>query len=180
MAEKHFAKFFGLSPGDTLKVGDKVFTVVGTVSTPDESQISAANIYINLSAAQQVLGVSGFSRLYVRTDNLSSDDLVRTAVARINPNALVISGSSISASLNAAVKVYGRFHLLAIGLMMLIAALIMFQINTAGLLERRKEIGVMQSVGWTKRAISGQVAGELFAESVMACVVGAAVGFFII
>jgi putative ABC transport system permease protein len=170
--EKHFAKFYGLKVGDNLKLGDANFQVVGTVAVGGESQVSAQNIYINLADAQRLLGTNDFSQLYLRMDSLSSEDAVRSQIARIDPQAVTTSASSIAASLSNAVSIYQKFQALGAAILALIVALILFQVSVTGLLERRREVGVMQAVGWTGKDVSRQVVAEVIMNTVGGCILG--------
>lgn len=177
VVEKHFAKFYSLKVGSNLKLGDLNYQVVGIVAAQDESQVSAANIYMNLDDAQKLLGTSGYSQLYLRLDTLSSEDMVRTEISRIDTGAVITSSSSIAASLGNVVKIYDKFHILGSAILAVIVAFILFQVNTTGLLERKRDIGIMQAVGWTRRNIGGQIVSEVFLQTILGCIVGVVISF---
>ncbi len=172
VVEKHFAKFYNVNVGDGLKLGDSTFQVIGTVAAEGESQVSSENIFMNLADAQKLLGVEGYSQLYLRLDNLSSEDQVRSQISRVNAKMVVVSGSSISTSLSNMVSIYERFRTLGAALLAIIVALILFQVSATGLIERRREIGIMQAVGWTRRDIGLQVAAEVTLGTVLGCLFG--------
>lgn len=180
VVEKHFAKFYGVKMGDSLKLGTTSFDIVGILTSQDESQVSSTNIYMNLNDAQQLLGITGYSQLYVRLDALSSEDTVRSAISRVDTSAVVVSGNSIAASLGNMVKIYDRFHLLGSAILALIVAFILFQVNTTGLLERKRDIGIMQTVGWTRKNIGTQIVTEVFVQTILGCVLGIAISFIIL
>ena len=180
VVEKHFAKFYGVKPGDSLELGGTSFEIVGLIAVEGESQISAANIYMNLSNAQMLLGTDGYGQLYVRLDALSSEDAVRVEVSRLNTSAIITSSSSIAASLGNVIKIYERFHVLGSLILALIVAFILFQVNATGLLERKRDIGIMQTVGWTRRNISTQVISEVFLQTILGCILGIVISFIIL
>ena len=68
----------------------------------------------------------------------------------------------------------------AAAILTLIVAFILFQVNAAGLIERRKEIGVMQTVGWTKKNISQQIISEIFLQAILGCVLAVAISIIAI
>ncbi len=177
VVEKHFAKFYHLKVGSSLKLGDLNFQVVGIVATQDESQVSATNIYMNLNDAQKLLETNGYSQLYVRLDAMSSEDMVRTEIGRIDTSAIITSSSSIAASLGNVIKIYERFHILGSAILALIAAFILFQVNATGLLERKRDIGIKQAVGWTRKNIGAQVVSEVFVQTILGCIVGVVISF---
>jgi len=168
--EEHFARFYGLKPGERQNIGNVTFAIVGIVAAQSQSQVSAINIYMDLVDAQQLLGTDGYSQLYMKIDNLSSEDAITSAISRADSSAVVVSGNSIATSLSNAVKIYDRFHILGSAILTFTATLILIQINAAGLIERRKEIGVMQTVEWTKKNIGQQIILEIFLQAVLGCV----------
>jgi putative ABC transport system permease protein len=172
LVEKHFAKFYGLKLGDNLQLGNSTFEIIGILATPGESQISATNIYTNLTDAQRLLDTQGYSHLYVRLDALSSEDIIRSEIDKIDKDAVVISGSSIATSLSNVIKIYEKFRVLVLAIIAVILTLILFQVNAASLVERRKDIGVLQTIGWTSANISWQIVSEIFLQTILGFVMG--------
>lgn len=172
VVEKHFAKFYGYKVGNSIDIGNNSFDIVGIVTAEGESQVSATNIFMNLVDAQQLLNIDGYNQVYVQLDSLSSEDSVRSAISQIDTNASVISGNTIAASLSNAVKIYNNFRVLGIVILALIVAFILFQVSATGLIERRKEIGIMQTVGWSGRNIRTQIISEIFLQTVAGCIIG--------
>jgi putative ABC transport system permease protein len=175
--EKHFAKFYNLKPGSTLQLGNTTFEIVGIIAIQGEGQVSATNIYTSLVDAQKLLNTTGYSQMYISLDSLSSEDAVRSEISQVDQNALVVSGSSIAASLSNVVKIYQQFHLLALIIIAIILGLILFQINSTSLMERRKDIGILQTVGWTKTNISSQIVSEVFIQTISGFIIGIGVSF---
>ena len=48
------------------------------------------------------------------------------------------------------------------------------------LMERKKEIGVMQAVGWTQRNIETQIVSEVFLAAISGCIIGVAISDLVI
>jgi putative ABC transport system permease protein len=180
LLEKHFAKFYGLKPGDQLQLGNSSFQVVGIVAVEDKSQVSATNVYINLPDAQSLLGTADYSQLYLQIDSLSSEKAVRSEITGVDKDAMALSSSSIAASLGNYMDIYERYQLLVLLILAAILALILFQVNTASLMERRRDIGVLQTVGWTKRNISAQIVSEVFIQTILGFILGIAVSALIL
>ncbi len=172
VTEKHFAKFYGLKPGDSLQLGDYSFDIVGTVAVEDKSQVSATNVYISLADAQQLYGKSGCSQLYIRLDSLSAERVVRSEITQVDHDALTLSSSSIAASLGNYTDIYEKYQFLAVIIIALILSLILFQVNTAALRERRHDIGILQAVGWTRQNISSQIVVEIFIQTLLGFLLG--------
>ncbi len=180
VVEKHFARFYGLKLGDSLLLGSTPFEIIGILSAQEESQISATNLYINLPDAQTLLDTKGYSQLYIRLDALSSEDTVRSEVSQIDKDAVVVSASSIAASLSNVIRIYEKFRLLVLAIIAVILTLILFQVNTSSLMERRKDIGILQAVGWTKANISRQIVSEIFVQTMFGFVLGIIVSTLIL
>ena len=53
------------------------------------------------------------------------------------------------------------------------------KITTVNLLERKRDIAIMQSVGWTRKEISGQIVAEFIIQTIGGFVSGLAVSFAI-
>ena len=133
VVEKHFAKFYGVKVGDSLKLGNSCFKIVGILLRPG-SEPGIRNQYLyEPGDAQKLLGTNGYSQLYVRLDALSSEDTVRSAISHLDVSAVVVSGNSIAASLGNMVKIYEKIPNPGVSYPGLIVAFILFQVNTAGL-----------------------------------------------
>ena len=170
--ETHFANFHHLRVGGNITVGDAMFTVKGLIKTKDESNLLASNIYLTLPEAQRLGGVEGCNQLYLKIDDLSNEQLVKSEILRIDDRAVAMSGSSISASLGNLAKAYDDFQWIGLGVMTLIAGLVLFKVNAAVLLERKRDIAVLRSVGWTKKEITGQIVSEVLLQVVLGFTVG--------
>jgi len=70
--------------------------------------------------------------------------------------------------------------LLFLAIVAVIMALILFQVNTNSLMERRKDIGILQTVGWTKANISRQIVSEIFVQTMIGFVLGLIVSVLIL
>jgi len=82
-------------------------------------------------------------------------------------------GNYISASLKNVVNIYGTFYWVGVGIMALIAILVLFKVNALALLERRRDIAILQSVGWTKMEIARQILSETSLQTMLGFVLGA-------
>jgi len=171
--ESHFANFHHLRIGDNITVNDETFTIKGLVKIREGSELLASNIYLTLPDAQRLGGVRGYNQLYLKIDDLSNEQLVKSEIARIDGRAVAMSGNSISASLGNLVKVCDEFQWIGVGIMTLIAGLVLFKVNAAVLLERKRDIAVMQSVGWTRKEIMGQIVSEVLLQMLLGFTVGA-------
>jgi ABC-type antimicrobial peptide transport system permease subunit len=56
--------------------------------------------------------------------------------------------------------------------MTLIAGLVLFKVNAGALLERKRDIAILRSVGWTKREITRQIVSEVLAQVSLGFAIG--------
>ena len=179
VVEKHFAKFNNWIVGSNISIGDKTFKVVGTLSS-EEGQIFSSNIYIKAKDAYHLFGTRGFNQIYLKVDELSSEKQTKNEIQEVNKDIITISGNSLSASLSNVVNIFAKFYYLGLGMMTLIAVLILLKIYTINLLERKKDIAIMRSVGWSKKDITKQITTELFVQTILGYLLGLFVSFVIV
>jgi ABC-type lipoprotein release transport system permease subunit len=172
IVENHFAKSNHLKIGDNMTLNGELFGVIGTFTVGEGSQIAASNVYMLLPAAQRLGNVSGYDQLYIKIDSLANEGTVKSELSGLNPAIISISGSSIGASIGNVANIYGEFRLLGIGVILLITLLIVFKVNAMGLIERRRDIALLQSVGWTRRNITRQIASEIVLQTVFGFIIG--------
>jgi len=170
--ESHFAKFNRMKVGDNISLGGNVFRIAGILKIGEGSPIFSSNVYVTSSDAQNISGIKGYDQIYLKVDDLSNEDAVKKDVSQIDPRINSVSGNYISASLKNVVTIYGTFYWVGVGFMALVAVLVLFKVNAMALLERRRDIAILQSVGWTKRDINQQILFETSLQTIMGFVLG--------
>ena len=135
---------------------------------------------MELSDAQNISGVRGYNQQYLKIDDLSNEALVKSEITQIDERMVAISGNSVSASIGNVVNIYNRFYLIGISMMILVAFLVLFKVNATGLLERKKEIAIMQSVGWTKKEVTKQITSEVFLQTLLGFILGVIASIIVI
>jgi len=170
--ESHFAKFNNLKVGDNISLGGEAFKVVGILKIGEGSPIFSSNVYLKSSDAQMLSGIKGYDQLYLKVDDLANEETIKEEISRIDPMITAVSGNYISASLKDVVSIYGTFYWVGVGVMALVATLVLFKVNALALLERRRDIALLQSVGWTKKNIIRQILFETSIQSILGFVLG--------
>jgi ABC-type antimicrobial peptide transport system permease subunit len=178
--ESHFAKFNHLKVGDNVSIGGETFKVVGILKIGEGSPIFSSNVYLKSSDSQMISGIKGYDQLYLKVDDLSNEEVVKGEIDRIDPAITAVSGNYISASLKDVVSIYGTFYWVGVGVMALVAILVLFKVNALALLERRRDIAILQSVGWTKKNIIRQILFETSLQTMLGFVLGAIVSLAVI
>ncbi len=170
--ESHFAKFNHEKVGDTILLGNETFQIIGILAVQEGSQVFASNMYIALPDAQRLSNISSYNQIYIKLDDLSNEDSVRSAISSFDKQIIILSGSALSPSVSNFASIYRKFYLLGITFITLISALILIKITVMGLLERRKDIAVMQAVGWRRRDILRQLLAEFLLQVSAGFVIG--------
>jgi putative ABC transport system permease protein len=178
--ESHFAKFNHLKVGDNISLGGEMFKVVGILKIGEGSPIFSSNIYLKSSDSQMIGGIKGYDQLYLKVDDLSNEEVIKGEIGRIDPAITTVSGNYISASLKDMVSIYGTFYWVGAGVMALVATLVLFKVSALALLERRRDIAILQSVGWTKENIVRQILFETSLQTMLGFVLGAIVSLAVI
>jgi putative ABC transport system permease protein len=174
-----YASSEGLSVGDTVKLGGKTFTVVGTAETPLGGQSS--DVYVKLSQLQQLADRKGrVNTVYVRAE--SSDDVtaVSTEIENTVDGASVttaadlaerVSGTLVDAK-NLASKLGGALAIVALLAAFLIASLL----TLSSVTKRIREFGTLKALGWSQWLVVRQVTGESLFQGLLGGAIGVLLG----
>ena len=150
VADRHYAAFFSLKPGDTVTIGERDFQVVGIVEQAGSSQAGAANLYLPLAEALALVGLEAgtANQVYVRVPDASQvEATVAALTARLGPLSAT-SQESILQVMGGVARISARFARVA-GLVGMLGGWVLAWLALAGLVaERQREIGVMKAVGW--------------------------------
>lgn len=171
--ESHFAKFNRLEVGESISLAGESFKVAGILKIGEGSPIFSSNVYIKSSDARNISDIKGYDQLYLKIDELSNEEAVKEEISQIDPMITAVSGNYISASLKNVVNIYDTFYWAGVGIVALVAILTLFKVNAMALLERRRDIAILQSVGWTKSDITKQILFETFLQTMLGFVLGA-------
>ena len=168
-----------LGVGDTFKLKDKTYTVVGLSKAPLGGESS--DIYIPLSQLQSLSGRKGrINVLQLRADN---DDAVASVAKRIPavvPGAKVTTAQDladrVSGSLSDAKSLADKLGT-ALAIVALAAAFLIAGLLTLSSINKRtRELGTLKAVGWRQWLVVRQISGESLAQGALGGVLGALVG----
>jgi len=191
VADATFAREKGLRLGEVVPIAGQPFTLVGLVDTSRAGQVANANLYIPLADAQalsyaapNVRAVHDFRAddaniLFIRANQAQVDSVIAAVTNLMGKKAIVSSARSFSQVLGEAYRLVDRFGWLVglAGLLVGIAALL--RAMTANLWERRRDIGVMRAIGWRRKDIMGQLAGEAVTLALVGVLVGLVLAAFV-
>ena len=174
-----YARRNGITVGETIKLKDKAFTVVGLARSPLGGQSSDA--YVKLAQLQAISDRKGAStRPQVRAK--STED-VAAVEKRINATALRRLGHhrlgprrSVGGSLADAKSLSGKLGT-ALTIVGLAAAFLIASLLTLSSVTKRiRELGTLKAIGWPGRHVVRQVTGESLMQGALGGVFGALIG----
>lgn len=160
-------------PGDSLRMMDSVFRIVGIYETGQELEDSGA--VMGLGDAQNLLGLQNTVNIfYLQLKNPSLSERVVTRVERRWPD-VDISTSTDFADKQIMGDYMQGFAWGIAGLAVVIGGVVMMNSQLMAVMERTREIGVLRSVGWSR----GRVLFLILSESLMVGILGGVMGIFL-
>ena len=182
VVDKHYAAFFGLKPGDEVKIAGEPFKIVGIVEAQVGSQAAAANFYIPLADAQMLahLNPDVINQIYVRVAQATMVDGVvqqsRAALGEVSAT----TEQSIVQVMGGIALVSQRFAGVASFVALLGGLVLTGLALSASVAERKREIGVMKAVGWTAAEVRRYFVLEGLTISTAGALVGVLLGLLTI
>jgi len=160
--------------GDTLRLGDSTFRVVGIYETGEAFEEGGS--VLRLDDAQDLLGMQHqVSAFYIKVRNAAQDpsrlERLRTRIERRYPNLSLSTTQEMAGRTGMAdsitAMVWG-----VVGLAIVIGSISMMNAQLMSVMERTREIGVLRAVGWSGWRVMRMILGE----SILVGLIGGAVG----
>ena len=179
--DKSYAKSNSYAVGDTIKIGGKKFTIVGTVKSTGSDSTTASNAYIPLDVAQSLSDEKGkVSTIYVTASSSNDVDALKASLEKTLPKATVSTqsdlASSVSGSLGSASQLVSNLGTWLSIIVLAAAFLIAILFTISGVTRRTREFGTLKAIGWSNRRIVGQVAGESVVQGLIGGIAGIVIG----
>jgi putative ABC transport system permease protein len=181
--------YFGAGVGDTVTILDQTFTVVGIHGTSSASD--SLTLYMNLSDAQAVTNNTGYITS-IRVFASSSDVVtqVSNSISSLHSELTVTTGQERLSQLEALQSTYStalanaqtsvsQTEATAVEEIIVVVAatsLIVLFVMLYTVRERTKEIGTLKAIGFSNMTVMGQFMLEGILLSMLAGVVGIAIG----
>ena len=181
--------FFSAGVGDKISVLGETFEVVGIHGASGVSDNLI--LYMNLSDAQALTNNTGYiTSLQVFADNSEDVTAVANALSSLHPELNVVTAqqrlnqlqamqTSYTTALQNAEATLNQTQTMAfeeIGIAVAATSLIVLFVMLYTVRERTKEIGTLKAIGFSNRAVMGQFMLEGVLLSLLAGVVGVAIG----
>lgn len=179
----------GLSPGSRLgiatRTGVKQVTLTGTVTFANVSSIGGATIVIaTKDDVQRWFGLEGkVNSIAVQAEpGVTPQALARRIAAALPGNAEVRTGQQDAADqarqTTEAINTFLRPALLGFGVIALfVGAFIIFNTFSITVAQRLRELGLLRTIGASRRQVMASVVGEAFVIGLVAGAVGLAAGY---
>ena len=180
------AKQQGLRPGADVRFSahghDGTFRLVGTAKFGGVSSVGATFEIFDVPTAQHLLGVPGFTSVYIADKPGVTPLQVTGQIAPILPHSLQVKTGSAQANAAAhhtasAVKII-RYALLAFAAIALfVGAFVIFNTLSITVAQRTRELATLRTLGASRRQVLRSVLAEAFAIGLAASTAGLVLGF---
>ncbi len=170
------ASIFGKSPGDTMSMGGKPFTVSGVLLSTGGSEDNA--VIAEIGAAQTILGkpgkvsmveISAFCRGCPITE-------LTLQIAEVFPNGKVTAMKQAVMSKMQSIEMFKSFSLGVSVLVIGIGALLVMVTMMGSVNERTREIGIFRAIGFRQTHVMQIILLEALVLGVFGGIVGFALG----
>ncbi|MGD2159320.1 MAG: ABC transporter permease [Anaerolineales bacterium] len=172
------AEILDKKPGDTMRITESVFRVVGIYETGETLEDNGA--VLGLRDAQELLGRQRVvSLFYVQLTDPGLRERVERRAARRWPD-LSLSGTDAYADKQMMGDMIQAVVWGIAGLAIVIGGVGMMNAQLMAVMERTREIGVLRSVGWGSRRVMGMILGESLLVGVLGGLLGIALGWLML
>ena len=172
VADVTYAAQGHMAVGSLVDVAGRPTAIVGIVETAQAGQLVDANLYLPLADARALVAAAPNVRavfhvraddddiLYIRTDPAHGVRVAEQLQQLFGKTAIVTTPRTFEEVLGPTFALIDRFGALVgvVGLVVAMAGLL--RVAAASLWERRRDIGLMRAVGWQRRDVIAQMAGE--------------------
>ena len=165
-----------LRPGSTLRISGHQFVVAGVFHSGINEQDSG--VMMVLGDAQKLAGRTAdeATTFAVRVTSTTTAAKAVTDLQRQFPDLIAISDPSEAVRAGANNQLISKAVLLIVVLALIIGTLAVANTMLAAVLERRRELALLTTIGWSARRLGGLVLGEAVAVSVIGTAGGLVLG----
>lgn len=174
---------FGLQAGDeiTLRPGTEPVTVriVGTLIPDDRVSQQALDdlLLTDIATAQEIVGLAG---RITRIDLILPDDYDLSQIESLLPPGVVLNDVQANAGALDQLTASFEINLQALSLLAVVVGIfLIYNTVTFSVVRRRAVLGVLRSLGMTKRQIFAFILGEAFILGLIGTILGMALGIIL-
>ncbi|MBQ2639057.1 ABC transporter permease [Candidatus Saccharibacteria bacterium] len=188
-----FAELNGLSVGDTFTLknayteAEVSLTVIGIYDTSEE-RADANTIYMNTETAAKFLSTEDYNNGNYNVDNvnfyMTNSDKAEEFVSKINSDYTSLAENNLKVavdtseydSISGSIESVGGFANTILIIVIIAAIIIVTLIVMINVKDRRYEIGVLMSLGASKKNVIGQIIAELIIVGTLGFILASATG----
>jgi putative ABC transport system permease protein len=165
-----------LHPGSTIRLGRRIFPVVGVYHTG--LTYEDLGVITVLRDAQMLAGraPNEVTTIGVRLNSTTSLASAKRRLARALPGVAAISDPGEAVRSDANSELIGKAVVLIVVLALIIGALAVANTMLAAVLERRRELALLSTIGWSAGQLGMLVLGEALAVSAIGTALGLLLG----
>lgn len=187
LLDSDFAAKNHVKVGDTIKVGVDSFPVSGIVDAARSGKLVRADVYMPMSIAQALastapqvkalypFGPDDANLVLVKVNREQLQDVVAEVTHLVGKKGVVSSELSMRQALSGVLFLSQSMGWIIATVIGLFAAAFVWRATATSVAERRREMAILQAVGWSWRHIRQQV----LVENLVLAIIGTAAGFAI-
>lgn len=184
LLDSDFAAKNRIKVGDDIKVGEALFPVAGIVDAARSGKLVRADVYAPLAVAQALaaaapqvkalypFGAADANLVLVKVNRERLQDVVASIAALLGKKGVVSSELSMRQALSGVLFLSQSMALIIATIIGIFAAAFVWRATASAIAERRREMAVLQAIGWSWRHIRQQV----LIENTALAVAGTATG----
>lgn len=192
LLDSDFAGKNKVKVGDTIKVGVDAFPVAGIVDAARSGKLVRADVYMPLALAQSLataapqvralypFGADDANLVLVKVNREQLQSVVETITTLIGKKGVVSSELSMRNALSGVLFLSQSMGLIIAAIIGLFAAAFVWRATATSVAERRREMAILQAIGWSWRHIGEQVMIENLALAVIGTAAGLAVALVVV
>jgi ABC-type antimicrobial peptide transport system permease subunit len=184
LIDSDFANNNHLKVGDEIKVGDQTFPVAGIVDSARTGTVVRADVYMPLAPAQALanaapevqalyaFGPDDTNLVLVKANREQLEAVVNKITGLLGKQGVVSSELSMRQALSGVLFLSQSMGLIIAVIIGVFAAAFVWRATATAVAERRREMAILQAIGWSWRHIGEQVLVENFALAVIGTAAG--------
>jgi lipoprotein-releasing system permease protein len=191
LLDSDFAAKNRIKVGDNIKVGDETFPVAGIVDAARSGKLIRSDVYTPLAIAQALataapqvralypFGSDDANLVLVKVNREQLQDVVARITSLLGKKGVVSSELSMRQALSGVLFLSQSMGLIIAAIIGVFAAAFVWRATASSVAERRREMAVLQAIGWSWRHIRQQVLIENLALAIGGTAVGLVLAFVV-
>lgn len=169
LIERHYGAFYRLKPGKTIELAGQTFTISGVVDITGGSQIASSNFYMDIDQARELAGMTddAVNQVFLKVAQINETEAIKKRIAAWLPQASITSPGTMLKLFGGISQVIGNFRFIALLGGGLAAGALMIMLLLGTMAERRKDAGILRTVGWTRFQVRRQLTAEMMLQGMV-------------